>query len=383
MKAAENQLLIHQSEYAKKLRPLLPREAFLPDRSKVIILLINLTILLLGWGIASQLDRWPVAFLWLYLPVTLIMGNSVIVLLFSSHDLMHTKIVKNPYALRMVSLLGLAMLWMPPTLWKNVHNRVHHNKTNALGDPDRSFLYQQPNTWGKWIQNLFAPSQTVNPFWLTLGMVSAWSISTFRNLTSVLIFNSEDVRYVPAAFKVGLKERKEIALEFLVILTLHVSIVYYLQFDLLKLAMSYLLPITLGYAGIIFYIYTNHMLCRMTNINDPLANSVSIKVPKLFDLLHLNFSYHAEHHIFPGLNSDYYPLVQDLIKTLYPERSHYILGAREAWWLLLHTPRHYKDETTFTDWTGEASIPSRLNVALLGEERSSSTPHNASTSARS
>jgi fatty acid desaturase len=363
MKIVENQLLIHQVEYAKKLRPGLPPEAFMPDRSKVVILLINLTILLLGWGIAAHLDHWPVALLWLYLPVTLIMGNSVIVLLFSSHDLMHTGIIKNPYWLRMVSLLGLTMLWMPPTLWKNVHNRVHHHRTNALGDPDRNFLYQQPNTWGKWIQNLFVPSQTIHPFWLLLGLMSSWGIYAFRNLTSVLLFNSEEVNYVPAAFKVHMEERREIALELLIIFTLHVSILAYLQFNLLKLALSYFLPISIGYAGIMFYVYTNHMLCCMTKINDPLVNSISIKVPKLFDLLHLNFSYHAEHHIFPGLNSDYYPLVQNLIKTHYPERSHYILGAKEAWWLLLHTPRHYKNETTFTDWTGEASVPCRLNVA--------------------
>ncbi len=370
MNIIENRLLIHQVEYAKKLRPLLPPEAFLPDRSKVVILLINLTILLLGWWIASHLDRWPVVLLWLYLPVTLIMGNSVIVLLFSSHDLMHTGIIKNPYWLRTVSLLGLAMLWMPPTLWKNVHNRVHHSKTNALGDPDRNFLYQQPNTWGKWIQNLFVPSQTVKLFWLMIGMTSAWGISTFRNLTSVLLFNNEDINYVPAASKVRSEERREIALEFLLIFTLHAGILSYLQFGVLKLVLSYFLPIFLGYAGIMFYVYTNHMLCRMTSINDPLVNSISIKVSKLFDLLHLNFSYHAEHHIFPGLNSDYYPLVQNLIKAHYPERSHYILGAGEAWWLLLHTPRHYKDETTFTDWRGEASVPCRLNVALLnGEER--------------
>ncbi len=363
MKIIENQLLIHQVEYAKKLRPGLPPEAFMPDRSKVVILLINLTILLLGWGIASHLDRWPTALLWLYLPVTLIMGNSVTVLTFGSHDLMHTGIIKNPYCLRMVSLLGFAMGWMPPTLWKNVHNRLHHLRTNALGDPDRNYLHQQPNTLGKWIQDLVAPSQMVNPFWLIIGMASAWSISTFRNLSSVLLFNSEDVNYVPAAFKVRPEERREIALEFLIIFMLHISILAYLQFNLLKLALSYFLPIAIGYAGIIFYVYTNHMLSPMTSINDPLANSISIKVPKLFDLLHLNFSYHAEHHIFPGLNSDYYPLVQNLIKTHYPERSHYILGAREAWWLLLHTPRHYKNETTFTDWTGEASVPCRLNVA--------------------
>ncbi len=374
MKIVENQSLRLQAEYAKKLRPLLPPEAFLPDRSKVLVLFINLAILLLGWGIAAHLDRWPVYLLWLYLPVTLIMGNSVIVLLFSSHDLMHTGIIKNPYGLRMISLLGLTMLWMPPTLWKLLHNRVHHNQTNSLGDPDRNYLYQQPNTWGKWIQNLFTPSQTVNQFWLMIGMASAWGIYTFRNLTSVLLFNSERVSYVPAAFKVRIEERRAIALESLVILALHLSVLAYLQFHPVKLILSYFLPIAIGYGGIIFYVYTNHMLCPMTSINDPLVNSVSIKVPKLFDLLHLNFSYHAEHHIFPGLNSDYYPIVQDLIKIHYPERSDYILNASEAWSLLLQTHRQYKNETTLTDWKGEATVPCRLNRVLLGEPPAIAVP---------
>jgi fatty acid desaturase len=199
-----------------------------------------------------------------------------------------------------------------------------------------------------------------------IGMTSAWGIYTFRNLTSVLLFNNGAVRYVPAAFKVRREERRAIALESLVILALHLSILAYLQFHPLKLALSYFLPIAIGYGGIIFYVYTNHMLCPMTSINDPLINSVSIKVPKLFDLLHLNFSYHAEHHIFPGLNSDYYPIVQDLLKTHYPERSDYILEASEAWRLLLQTPRHYQDETTLTDWKGEAVVLCRLNGVLLG-----------------
>jgi fatty acid desaturase len=374
MKVVGNQPLIHQAEYAKRIRPLLPPEAFLPDRSKVLVLLINLTILLLGWGIAAHLDRWSVYLLWLYLPVTLIMGNSVIVLLFSSHDLMHTGIIKNPYGLRMISLLGLTMLWMPPTLWKILHNRVHHNQTNSLGDPDRNYLFQQPNTWGKWIQNLFTPSQTVNRFCLMIGMASAWGIYTFRNLTSVLLFNNGDVRYVPASFKVRMEERRAIALEALVIFALHFSVLAYLQFHPLKLILSYFLPIALGYAGIIFYVYTNHMLCPMASINDPLVNSVSIKVPKLFDLLHLNFSYHAEHHIFPGLNSDYYPVVQDLIKIYYPERSDYILEASKAWSLLLQTPRQYKNETTLTDWKGEVAVSCRLNGGLLDEPPTIAVP---------
>jgi fatty acid desaturase len=362
MNTVENQLLIHQTEYAKKLRPLLPPEAFQPDRNKVLILLINLAILVLGWGIATRLDLWSVYLLWLYLPLTLIMGNSVIILLFSTHDLMHTGMIKNPYLLRVVTLLGLSMLWMPPTLWKNVHNRVHHSNTNSMEDPDRNYLHQQPKTWGKWIQNLFVPSETVKPFWLVIGMTSAWGVHAFRNLTSILLFNGKDADYVPAAFKVSAKERRAIALEFLTILSIHISILSYLQFHPIKLILSYFLPIAIGYAGVMFYIYTNHMLCCMTTVNDPLVNSLSLRVPKFFDVLHLNFSYHVEHHIFPSLNSDYYPLVQDLIKKHYPGRSNYILGAGEAWQLMLQTPRHYKDETTFTDWTGKISVPCPLSA---------------------
>lgn len=347
--------MIPQAEYAKKLREFLPSEAFLPDSSKVWILLINLLILVSGWVIATDLNQWSVYFLWLYLPLALLMGNSVIVLLFSSHDLLHGSVIRNARTAHFLSLLGLTLLWMPPTLWKTLHNRVHHNKTNSIDDPDRNYLFQQPRTWEKWIQHCFAPSDEVSTIGLTLGMATAWGIYAFRNLVSVLLFNSSSVNFVPAAFQVNRKTRRTIAIELLIIGGIHLGILAYLQFQPLKLILAYFLPIGIGYAGIIFYVYTNHMFRQMTSVNDPLLNSVSLRVPKIFDLLHLNFSYHAEHHIFPGINSDYYPFVQDLIKTHYPDRT-YILSAGEAWYLLLNTPRHYKDEMTLTDWSGERSI---------------------------
>ena len=352
--------LIPQAEYAKKLRPLLPAEAFLPDRNKIWILLINLAILPLGWTIAQNLDRWHWYLLWLYLPLALMMGNSVIILLFSTHDILHSNTIKNPVLRRIISLLGLTMLWMPPSLWKVIHNREHHNRTNSLEDPDRNYLYDQPKTWGKWIQNLFVPSAEVNPIWLTVGMANAWGVHLFRNLSSVLLFNNGLTEYPQVPFRVNRQERRAIAVELLLIVGIHLSILFYLDFHPLKLILSYFLPIWLGYSGLIFYIYTNHMLCRMTQTNDPLINSMSIRVPKIFDRLHLNFSYHTEHHIFPGMNSDYYPMVQALLKTEYPDRFN-LLNAGDAWHLMLQTPRHYKDENTFTDWLGKKSVPCPLN----------------------
>ena len=249
---------------------------------------------------------------------------------------------------------------MPPTLWRVVHNREHHNKTNSLADPDRNYLYDQPKTWGKWIQDLFVPSLEVSPIGLVIGMTTAWGICTFRNLTSVLLFNRESVDYVPAAFTLSDKKRIAIMGELLVMLLIHSIIFAALKFSLLNIVLGYFLPISIGYAGLIFYIYTNHMLCQMTSVNDPLRNSVSLRVSKIFDKLHLNFSYHTEHHIFPGLNSDYYPMVQELLQLHYPKRMN-LLNAGDAWRLLMQTPRHYKNENTFTDWSGNKSITCPLS----------------------
>ena len=48
MNTIEQKTWMTQAEYAKKLRPLLPPEAFLPDINKLWILLINLVIMILG-----------------------------------------------------------------------------------------------------------------------------------------------------------------------------------------------------------------------------------------------------------------------------------------------------------------------------------------------
>jgi fatty acid desaturase len=351
----ERETLTHQSVYAKKLRPLLPADAFEPDPSKLAILLINLVILLLGWGIADDLDRWPVYLLWLYLPLAAIMGNSIIVLLFSSHDLMHGSVQKKSRLTYPIAFLGLSMLLMPPTQWKSLHNLVHHNNTNSLADPDRNYLYQQPDTWGKWIQNLFVPSVEVNPLWLIVGMAGSWAVHNFRNLSSVLLFNDKSVDYVPAAFTVSPKDRLTIALECLGILGIHLGVLFYLEFNPIKIALAYILPIAIGHAGAMFYIYTNHMGCRMTSINDPLINSASLRVPKIIDLLHFNFSHHTEHHIFPSINSNYYPMVQELLQIHYPDQMN-LIDAGQAWRLLMETPRHYQDQVTFTDSSGTIAV---------------------------
>lgn len=108
------QNLIAQPDYAKQLRPLLPDEAFTPDRATPIILGLNGAILLLGWAMARQLDASHWQGLLIFLPFALVMGNAVVVLLFATHDLMHSKAIRQPQLRQAVQVLGLALLWMPP-----------------------------------------------------------------------------------------------------------------------------------------------------------------------------------------------------------------------------------------------------------------------------
>jgi fatty acid desaturase len=168
MDMVDQKILMTQADYAKKLRPLLPAEAFVPNINQVWILLINILILIVGWAIASYLDRWNPYYLWLFLPIAIVMGNSIAVLGFSSHGLLHSSVISIPWLRQILGLLGFTMLWMPTTLWKVVHNREHHYKTNSEQDPDRNYSYSQPNSWGKWMQNLFVPSSEINPILLDL-----------------------------------------------------------------------------------------------------------------------------------------------------------------------------------------------------------------------
>ena len=349
--SADLNSLIPQPVYARHLRPLLPPEAFEPDRSTLGIVVINMTILFLGWAMARQLELSHWQGLLFFLPFAIVMGNAVVVMLFGTHDLMHSKVIRHPLLRQAFQLLGLTLLWMPPTLWKAVHNREHHSKTNSEQDPDRNYGFQQAWSWGKWIQNLFVPSVEVHSLWLSVGMTSAWGVHAFRNLTSVLLFNNGSTRYPVFSFQVSARERRWIAVELVGIVTIHLAIIGFLGLRPEPLLLGYFLPIWIGYSIVIAYIYTNHMACRMTGTNDPLINSITLKVPKIIDLLHFNFSHHTEHHIFPGMNPDYYPLVQKHLQELYPERFNQLTFI-QAWRLLMNTPRHYLNANTFTSSCG-------------------------------
>ncbi|MEO5957729.1 MAG: fatty acid desaturase, partial [Opitutaceae bacterium] len=78
------------------------------------------------------------------------------------------------------------------------------------------------------------------------------------------------------------------------------------------------------------YIFTNHFINPLSHEPDPIMGTTSVIVPVWIDRFHSNFSYHTEHHMFPALNSDYYPALSRELRKIYPA-TYRRIPIVEAW----------------------------------------------------
>jgi fatty acid desaturase len=104
------------------------------------------------------------------------------------------------------------------------------------------------------------------------------------------------------------------------------------------------------------YIDTNHLLCPLTrNVNDPLANSLTVRSPGYIEALHLQFGFHVEHHVFPTMSGVHLPRLAAVIKETWPDRYNEMAHAK-AIALLYGTPRIYQSDSVLVDpRTGRSS----------------------------
>jgi fatty acid desaturase len=96
------------------------------------------------------------------------------------------------------------------------------------------------------------------------------------------------------------------------------------------------------------FILTNHSLSPLTEVNDPLLNSLSVTVPRLFDFTTLRFGFHVEHHLFPAMSSRHAPLLRRLILARWPER-YQSMPLLRALVQIIRTARVYKQPTLLVD----------------------------------
>jgi fatty acid desaturase len=338
------------SSYAREVRPALPANAFDPVRSRLAWLALHLgiiaagiTALALGWG-----------GLWAAPLYALAIGHSFAGAAFVGHETLHGAVIRHRGARNFIGWLCFFPFMLSPRLWVAWHNKTHHAHTmDEPNDPDcfpSLATYRKSRVARMADQVSFAYGR---PFgWLTLALGF-----TGQSMQMLLRWSRDPQAMAPGERRRALLETAAAAVVWTAVLVLLGPTLF---------LFAYVLPLVVGNAIVISYILTNHSLSPMTAVNDPLVNSLSVTLPRVFEKLHLNFGLHVEHHLFPSMSSHYAPLVRDELVRRWPER-YQSLPLFVALGRLARTPRVYgTDERLHDPRTGfEAStiLPRAVGAA--------------------
>jgi fatty acid desaturase len=320
------------SAYAGELKPLLPARVFEPARSRLLWVPLHLGVVALST--LALAERWVHG---VFAPlVSLVIGCSFAGLAFVAHETLHGAVVRQLALRKLVGWICFLPFVLSPRLWVAWHNRMHHGHANEPGvDPDAYPTLDEHR------QSLLV---RVSTDCLGIGR------GRLRGLTSLCIgFHVHSLHVLLAARRRRYLGPRELALAY-VESALGVALWTALAFLLgpATFFFAYVLPALVANACVMGYIFTNHALSPHTAVNDPLANSLSVTVPRCVDFLTLRFGFHVEHHLFPWMSSRHAPLVRDLVRARWPERYQ----SMPLWKALIAvhvTPRVYEAADTLVD----------------------------------
>jgi len=311
--------------YAARLSPHLPKKAFQPVPSRLFGGLAYLLIALSGILAISLLDLHPI---WNTL-ISVVLGFSFAALGFLGHEILHGTVVRTPWLRDFLGAVAFWPLCTGPKLWRKWHNVTHHAHTqDEEKDPD-AWPGLEKLAKSRLLRWVYKIPFTIRAFFAFSSLAITFTLHSIR----MLFYFLKD--FQP-------KNRGIVFFQFLLPWATWIGLLFVVGFA--NWFFIFLLPLLIANFIVMSYISTNHRLNPLVPVNDPLANSLSVTVPKWVDVLNFNFSYHTEHHLFPSMSSKYYPLVKEHIKKMWPDRYHEMpmLQALRALW---KTPRLYYQQT--------------------------------------
>lgn len=316
------------------LRSLLPREAFRANPWKLIPMFIHFAVVLTCFAGIGRTPNF-----WLRALLSIIAGHSLAVFSFYAHSLSHNVIVRRGPLRSALEFVSWTITATPPTLWRKIHNVVHHHNTNSMKDAIRYYA-ESERTWQRTVYSaLFIPSKHnwFNPLIFLTPMVlhvlhGNAAVTAPRRDKRTLITNLGDYSD---------HERVYIVFESLVIVAWQVAVFYlsggtwgtYLWAGLVTTMAGTMMAGT--------YVYSQHSLHPMSSHDDPFG-CTTLKLPRFIDRLHLYLGHHTAHHLFEGLNDDYLPRVTELLRQHYPEALDE-RGPIECWRAIFRNPMYKRD----------------------------------------
>lgn len=320
------------ADYARVLRSKLPKNLFDPAPWRLLWMLLHVAVI--GGGsylIAKRVGGWPVG-----LALSILIGHSFAGLAFVGHELMHGAILRSRPLRYPLGWLCFLPFTLSPRLWIAWHNRVHHGHTMAPGlDPDAYptlAAYQESRALR--VADYFSPA--ARRFFGIFSLFIGFTVQSHHILFSTALPRRYFSRrqHIAALLETGLGMAMWAGLAWLV--------------GPVPFLLCYVAPLFFANAVVMAYIFTNHSLSPLTEVNDPLRNTLTVTTPRIFSILHLGFGMHVEHHIFPAMSSRHAAAVRALLLRLWPERYQSMPIGR-ALLRLFSTPRVYKNAVTLVD----------------------------------
>jgi fatty acid desaturase len=320
------------SSYAREVRPSLPAHVFEPVPSRLAWLTLHVALIVAGTvALAHGWGGWWAAPLY-----ALVIGHSFAGCAFVGHETLHGAVLRNRFGRALVGWISFLPFTLSPRLWVAWHNKTHHGHTmDAAIDPDAyptlEKFQREPLTR---VADFFSfgRSRPAGIVTLLLG---------FTGQSTQMLW-----RWAPAPGGMEAGDRRLAIAETVAGWAVWAAVAWWL--GPVKFVFAFVLPLMMANAIVIGYILTNHSLSPLTEVNDPLVNSMTVTVPSLVQRLHLNFGLHVEHHLFPSMSSHYAPLVREQLLARWPDR-YQSLPLMTALWQLARTPRVYSSDTVLHD----------------------------------
>ncbi len=320
------------ASYAKVIRPELPAETFAPARSRVLWLPFHIALIAsLAWALTSGHVPW---FLWPV--VSIVIGCSLAGTVFLGHETLHGGVVRGKLAIRVVGWMCMLPFTLSPQLWMAWHNRVHHNHCGQAGvDPDMYPTLEEYRT--QRASRIMADYFGIGRQRL-MGFLSL--LFGFTGQSTQMLFRARTSGYLTATL--WRRALLEAALGWAFWITVAI-VVGFVPFIFI-----YLLPLVVANSIVMMFIMTNHNLSPLTDINDPLVNSLSVTLPRPLEWLTLGFGFHVEHHLFPSASTRHGDAIRERLRARFGERYQSMPMGR-ALRLLYRTARVYRDNITLID----------------------------------
>lgn len=352
---------MNASQYRRALRPYLNARRHRDDRSVVAHLSVHM-VLIVTTMVAAALYvdtlHWAAV-----LAMAVFAGHSGLVVAFAAHEITHgVGGLSRRWRAIVEPIAWLPTLFAVPTTQRKAHNVLHHGHTNAANDPDRRLTLSEVKALGPvarlatWlIPNRRHPLVTA---------IHGFSFSIFSYHNSILWHSLLQTGELYDT-RLTSRQRRRAAREFTVSAGLWIGLWALSGFSGLMLAALCLMYFTTTTIAAM-YIATNHLLNGLVaDENDPLATTVSVRVPRWVDWLHLNFSHHVAHHLYPTAGYKDLPAVRTALREHFPDR-YTELPWPVALRMLFTVPLAMADANTLVDVDGSAPVTVPFPVASEG-----------------